>query len=147
MLHCCPVSPLTPPTSSSSEGRAASSEHDTTQIAEHEDHEEVDFKDVLVGDEHTITGTGHTLHDGTHAGAIPPRALRSPTAMTPAEKAIHDLTHMPPHEGCEICKSTRAPNAPHTASHEHLRTIPLLVGDYCFLKSINDEHLLTCLVM
>ena len=129
MLHCSPVRPLLPPTSSTSEGGAASSQDSAAQIAEHEDNDEIDFRDVLKGDEHTITGTGYTLHDGTHAGAIPPRSLRSPTAMTPAEKAIHDLTHMPPHEGCDICKSTRAPNAPHKDSHEHLRAIPLLVGD------------------
>ena len=54
---------------------------------------------------------------------------------------------MPPGEGCQLCKSTRAPNLKHAQSHEHLRTIPLLVGDYCFLKSIADDDLRTCLVM
>ena len=97
--------------------------------------EQVHFEHVLPGEDKTET----PRHE--------PISLRSPPAMTASQKAKHDLTHLPPHLGCSICRSTRPPDLAHTATHEEQRTIPLLVGDYCFLKTFTEKILATCLVL
>ena len=112
MIHISPVRPQQH-TPSTSEGGAAASQEETPAGG----HEEVDLKDVLQDDD----GKDLILHDGENAAALPPRQLRSPTTMTPAQKAIHDLTHMPPDPGCAICRSTRAPNMKHPQSHAHIQ--------------------------
>ena len=91
----------------------------------------------------------HVLHgqEKTQTQSHEPVALPSPKPMTAEQKAKHDLTHMPPDPGCHICKSTRTPNLGHRATNEAQRTIPLLVGDYCFLKTFTEKILATCLVM
>ena len=40
----------------------------------------------------------------------------------------------------------RRPNAPHRSKGPFSRDIPLLVGDYCFLRDSNDNVLQTVLV-
>ena len=75
------------------------------------------------------------------------KPLHTPPSMTASERKTHNLTHQPPHRGCPICAANRTPNLIHGPNHEHERTIPLLVGDYCFLRSILDKPLLPCLVM
>ena len=102
--------------------------------------EEVNLKEAIMDD--PIIGV-----EQQDEGAIEAKPLRSPPVMTPAQREIHNLTHQPPHPGCEICRATRTPNIPHSLSHESSRTIPMLVGDYCFLKSGGEKKLLTCLVM
>ena len=67
--------------------------------------------------------------------------------MSPAQRRKHNLTHLPMHPGCAICRATRSPNAVHVMSHESERVIPLLVGHYCFLRRIDETLLQTCLVM
>ena len=128
MIHHSPVSPLSEPPDSPGGGGAA---RDHGNV----DEETVDFKHVLPDQERIMQDTPQ------------PIPVRSPTAMTAAQKAIHDLTHMPPDQGCSICRSTRAPNLGHSATREHERTSPLLVGDDCFLKSFTETVLATCLVL
>ena len=94
---------------------------------------EVDLKDARFDD--PIVGVEHILSGGHGPGARRPRPLPSPRPMTPAEKLIHDLTHLPFHPGCPICRATRTPNVQHRASHEHLRVVSLLVADHCFLRT------------
>ena len=96
---------------------------------------QADSKDVIA-DAEQQDGNGHLS-----------QPLPTPPSMTPAERAQHNISHLPPHRGCPICAANRTPNSPHGQSHEHERLIPLLVGDYCFLRSIQEKHLLTCLVM
>ena len=67
--------------------------------------------------------------------------------MSPAAREIHDLTHLPFDEDCDICLSTRGLNAPHRALSEHSRVIPLLVADYCFVKFSYSATLRTILAM
>ena len=107
--------------------------------------EDVDLSLALPND--PIVGVEHVLRDEQGPGAREARPLPSPPSMTPAQKAKHDLTHLPPHLGCAICRSTRSPNLQHGPSHEHERIIPLLVGAYCFLRRADESSLLTCLVM
>ena len=110
-----------------------------------EDDVDVDLKQALFND--PIVGEGQTLLDENGPGAIQPKPLATPPSMTPLERAIHNLTHLPYHPGCPICVSTRRPNSHHRNSHEHLRTIPLLVADYCFVKTTGDVKLQTILVL
>ena len=84
----------------------------------------VDLKDALFDD--PIIGVEHVLLDENGLGARRANPLASPKPMSPAEKAVHDLTHLPFHPGCPICRATRTPNAQHRGTHEHLRVIPLL---------------------
>ena len=55
--------------------------------------------------------------------------------------------HLPYDPRCEICTSCKRPNIPHTKSNESDRTIPLLVGDYGFIKDGSDDENVTILVM
>ena len=68
--------------------------------------------------------------------------------MTPAAFEKHCLTHLPYHPGCPICAATRRPNDQHRKSHESARTVPLLVGDYGFIRSsMDDKSLLQTVVV
>ena len=86
-----------------------------------------------------IVGVEHVLSDKDGAGALEAQPLSSPPSMTPAAFARHCLTHLPYHSGCPICVASKRPNAAHFKSHESSRTIPLLVGDYGFIRSSLDE--------
>ena len=112
-----------------------------------EDDEEVDPKSAVLGE--PIVGVERVVYDeDTGPGAIPARPLPIPTSMTDAQRAIHDLTHLPYDPGCEICASNRRPNTQHrTLRHDDQRTIPLMVGDYCFPKHAEDTETLTVLVV
>ena len=107
--------------------------------------EAVNMKHAMVGV--AIVGVEAAISDGNGPGAREPIPLESPQAMTPAQLATHVLTHLPPHPGCPICKACRTPNTAHLTSHESERVIPLLVGNYLFLRSTGDEILQTCLPM
>ena len=58
----------------------------------------------------------------------------------------HNLTHIPYRTWCKYCIMSRRPNDPHR-SKATKRTVPLLVGDYCFLRNSSDEILQTVLVV
>ena len=134
-----PVRPRADPSSSSKDGASQPSEEvrdrETAQQEEEEANLEhaISTKDVIPGAEQ---------QESPLATPLP-----TPPTMTAAERAQHNLHHLPPHRGCPICAANRTPNTAHFQSHEHERTIPLLVGDYCFLRSIIDKPLITCLVM
>ena len=136
MIRAPPVSPPTHSSDNSSGGAAAPDNAEA-----HRDADEVVDYDVAMMDQ-PLVGVEQAQPDGPEA-----RPIRSPKPMTPAEKAVHDLTHQPPDPSCPICASSRTPNLQHASSHEHLRTIPLLVGDYCFLRRRDESYLATCLVL
>ena len=85
--------------------------------------------------------------DATGSGAIPARPLTSPKSMSAAQRAVHDITHMPYHPGCEICESCRRPNTQHRSLKSSERTVPLMVGDYAFPKHSEDSEPMTVLVI
>ena len=107
--------------------------------------EEVDMREAMLDD--PIIGVEQVIHDEHGPGALKPRPLPTPKAMTAAQKAVHDLSHLPHDPGCPICASSRGLNLPHQPSHEHLRVIPLLVADYCFVRFFGDSIWQTVLVM
>ena len=108
--------------------------------------EDVDPKMALVGE--PIIGVERVVYDdSTGHGALEARPLSSPKGMSVAQRAIHDLTHLPYDPSCEICVSCRRPNTPHTSLKTSERTIPHVVGDYCFPKHSADAEGLTVLVL
>ena len=109
--------------------------------------EDVDTDLAMLDD--PIVGVERVTADKNGPGALTARALPTPPSMTPAAFMRHCLTHLPYHPGCPICAATRRPNTQHRRSHEHSRLIPLLAGDYGFVRSSMDpkEHLKTVLVL
>ena len=107
------------------------------------DCEEVNLKDPLM--DSPLVGVEQALVREEELEAVPAKPMRTPPQMTAAEKDMHDVTHMPPHHGCPLCASSRTPNLQHASSRQHLRTFPLLVGNYCFLRRIDDTILAACL--
>ena len=110
------------------------------------DDEEVDPKMAALGE--PIIGVERVVYDdATGPGAIPARPLPTPKSMSSAQRAIHDLTHLPYDPWCEICVASRRPNTQHRSLHEGEREVPLMVGDYCFPKHSDDAETMTVLVV
>ena len=125
-----------------SQGAAGDDQHGDGGVHEEE---EVDHKEALFGD--PIIGEAEQLEDENGPGARPANILPAPKEMTLAEWISHCVTHLPYHPGCPICAATRRPNSHHRLSHENARVVPLLVGDYCFVKSSTDDANITVLVL
>ena len=110
------------------------------------DGDDADPRMAVMGE--PIVGVDKVVYDdSTGHGALAARPLSSPKTMSAAQRAIHDLTHLPYDPGCEVCVSTRRPNTPHLSMKLSDRVIPLLVGDYCFPKHSGDSEGLTTLVI
>ena len=107
--------------------------------------EELDPKSVAVED--SIVGDELVTLDEHGPGAIEAKPMVSPKVMTPQQRAKHSIAHLPYDPDCEICVSCKRPNIQHLASHESKRTIPLLVGDYGFIRDSKDADNVTILVM
>ena len=75
-----------------------------------------------------------------------PKTLPDVVGPSPQEIARHNLTHLPYRSWCRWCVMSRKPNPKHLRSHFAKRDIPLLVGDYAFVRNSVDEDLLTIFV-
>ena len=63
--------------------------------------EAVDNSKAMIND--PIVGMDRVvLDDKTGPGALDARPLPSPKGMTPARRAIHDITHLPYDPSCEV---------------------------------------------
>ena len=87
---------------------------------------------------------GHA-HDAAEDVQVP-KPLPSPVLPTQQEILDHNLTRNPYRSWCKYSVMSRRPNDPHK-SRVLQRTVPLLVGDYCCLRSATDEILQTALVV
>ena len=135
MSDYLPVSPMIPLTKSS-----------ITSGGEFLAEEELDPKSVVVDD--LIAGDEFITLDEHGPGAIQPKQIPGPKEMSKVEREKHFAAgHLPYDPRCEICTSCKRPNTPHVKSHESDRTIPLLVGDYGFIKDSSDDDNATVLVM
>ena len=85
--------------------------------------EEIDPKMAMMG-EPRIGVERVVYDDSTGHGALKAQPLSSPKGMSAAQRAIHDLTHMPYDPSCEVCVSCRRPNSPHGLEKTSERTIP-----------------------
>ena len=111
-----------------------------------EEEEELDPKSVTVDD--LISGEGIVTLDEHGPGALQPKQVPGPKEMSKAERERHFAAgHLPYDPRCEICSSCKKPNVPHVKGHEAERTIPLLVGDYGFVKDGSDDENVTILVL
>ena len=86
-----------------------------------------------------IIGVENVTLDERGQGAVSARPLTSPQTPTPAQIARHNLTHMPYQSWCPYCVASRRKNSHHRKSHESERQIPLVVGDYAFPRTKDDE--------
>ena len=75
-----------------------------------------------------------------------PKTLPDVTGPTDNEIARHNLTHLPYRSWCRWCVMSRKPNPKHLRSHFAKRDVPLLVGDYAFVRSSTDQDLLTLFI-
>ena len=107
--------------------------------------EELDPKSVAVED--SIIGDEHVTLGEHGPGAIEAKPMPSPKAMTPQQRAKHFISHLPYDPDCEVCVACKRPNIQHKASHEDKRTIPLLVGDYGFIRDSRVADNITVLFM
>ena len=89
--------------------------------------EVVDFKQAMM--DAPYVGVELLQHEEDGPCAIPAKPVPSPPTMSTTEKAKHDLTHQPPHPRCTICRPSRSPNMQRPQSPDHMRTIPLRVGN------------------
>ena len=100
--------------------------------------EDADLELALIDD--PIVGVERAVSSKEDHGALVARPLASPPSMSPEAVLKHCLTHLPYHPGCPICVASRRPNTQHRKSHESSRLIPLLVGDYGFIRSSLDSR-------
>ena len=109
--------------------------------------EVVDLKRAAVlGD--PIVGVEAITYDDAHGkGALPARPLPSPREPSQAEIDRHNLTHLPFCSWCPICVACRRPNDHHRLVKDSPRQVPLLVGDYCFVRNMGDDSLVPVLVL
>ena len=76
-------------------------------------------------------------------GALPLPDVPEPS---PAEVALHNLTHLPFRRWCRWCVMARRANRAHKSLPPVSRAVPLLVLDYCFVKHAGDDRWLTVLI-
>ena len=72
-----------------------------------------------------------------------PRVPTNVTGPTATEIDVHNATHLPYRSWCRWCVMSRKPTPKHVRAHHADRDVPLLVGDYVFVRSGNDTYLLT----
>ena len=102
-------------------------------------------KDVLFGD--PIVGNESVTLTEHGPGALDPRVMTSPKSMSASQRARHWTTHLPYDPSCEVCVRCRRPNVPDHAVQNDTREIPLLVGDYGFIRDSRAQDSVTTLVM
>ena len=119
---------------------------DESEAIQDDDEELVGEGDVVLGD--PIVGLeagGAADHRGVRAREA--RPLPAPREPTAAQRAKHDITHLPYESWCEDCIMAKRPNEQHRRSHVDERVLPLLVGDYGFVKDSHDDDSITLLVL
>ena len=94
-----------------------------------------------------IVGYDVVFSEDNGPGALAIRPLPSPREPTPAETAKHCLSHLPYASWCPFCVAFRRPNNHHRRCRDPALLIPLLVGDYAFVRNSRDEVLLTLLAV
>ena len=139
MSYCCPVRP----SSSSNSGYVApGSDVETPDLSKEEPpSDRISLSDALLDD--PMFGPDETKALRSQERV---RVLPEPKEMTPAQWTRHRNTHSPFHNGCKYCVGGRRPNTHHRAS-KSTRSIPLLCGDYGFLREITSDEVLTFLAL
>ena len=105
------------------------------------DAEVADADDVGQGGDELVNAKDIDTED-----AQQPKTLPNVTGPTDHEIELHNATHLPYRSWCRWCVFSRKPNPRHIRSYYSNRDVPLLVGDYCFIRDSRDEELLTLFI-
>ena len=87
---------------------------------------------------------GRVLEDSDLAETA--KILNAPVSPSAIEIETHNATRIPFRTWCKRCVSGRKPNPQHRRKSGENRDVPLLVGDYGFVRDSRDEDLLTMYV-
>ena len=100
------MQPVSPPSSISAGGSAHVAAEGPGGAGETYADDVVDPNQIAHHD--PITGVEATVLDENGPGALEPKPLSTPPDMTPAQRAKHNLLHLPMHLGCPICRAGTA---------------------------------------
>ena len=116
------------------------------EVTEDED-EVVNLKEVAVlGD--NIVGIEVVALDEQGPWARQVQPLPSPQEPAPAERERHCVSgHIKYASWCPICVSCRRPNDHHRLVLDQERSLPLMVGDYAFVRNSGDDALIPVLII
>ena len=111
------------------------------------DDEPIDGSLVLDGE--TMVGDDlEKVEDGETGEQVEARRIRtseSPKLPTLKEIESHNMGHLVYRSWCPFCVAGRKPNAQHRRQWDQ-RSIPLMVGDFCYIRSSQDESSTTVFV-
>ena len=111
------------------------------EVSVEEDGEVVDEKLVLEG-EAMIGEEIDRVEDEQTGEQQEVRSVKASVApKLPSKKDIeqHNLTHLTYRSWCQFYVACKKPNLPHKRQWEE-RAVPLLVGDYAFIRSSQDAE-------
>ena len=86
------------------------------------------------------------VQDDEGNAAQVPKGLPEPKPPSIEAQRRHELTHWPYAIWCPYCVMGRRNNSPHFRSRGGARNVPLLVLDYCFVRTADESDLVTVLV-
>ena len=68
------------------------------------------------------------------------RPLRRPVTPTTAQRAAHELTHLPHADWCRACVLARSQSDPHRRTRKHTEngTVPVVSFDFCFARHVEQ---------
>ena len=112
-----------------------------------EDNDEVDGNLVLEGEAMVGAEVDQVEDERTGEQQEVRRVKTSLAPKLPSMKDIelHNLGHLVYRSWCPFCVASRKPNLPHRRQWEE-RAIPLLVGDYAFIRSSQDAESTTVFI-
>ena len=111
------------------------------------EYESVDEDGEVCGECAPEFDNGEEVTDHKHVHT--PMCMPGPKVPSAAEKALHDLTHMPYRSWCYWCVAGRR-NSSHRRPQKQIttaRTVPCLYLDDCFLKNDAEDPIQTVLVV
>ena len=138
---CCPLSPI------SAVPCAPLVEGESEEVKDGDEVEDEVVDEALIDDSEGMAGVGvDQVEDDVEAQQVrKPRGHTTPYQPTAKEVELHNLTHGVYRSWCPFCVAGRRPNSAHKKADKS-RTIPLLVGDYAFVRDSRDSELLTMFV-
>ena len=81
-----------------------------------------------------------------HDMGEPAKTLPTPISPPTIELEAHNATHIPFRTWCKWCVAGRKPNPHHRRKTDAARDVPMLVGDYCFVRDSRDDDLMSMYV-
>ena len=98
--------------------------------------------EAMLGDSLEKTEDSDT---GEQLETRPVRTSATPKLPSLKEIEIHNMSHLTYRSWCPFCVAGKRANTPHRRQWDK-RTVPLLVGDFCFARSSQDAETTTMFV-